>query len=266
MPRRKLPLAQAITVADTAYRSLSSAATREVTPALVRLEPRVSQQLETLSAALLAQVQVPRDDVDANGKPVRVMDTLLPFGAGTDLMRSWPHLLKLSDLPDAQRLANLYESLDPAEARSLPIEAYCYALGISPMRVLEMLTGIIVRQGAQGSTLLAAMWHPRVVEKTIQMALRDEGTADRATLHKATGFVPMPKGASTIVHIQQAAVSAAPAAFVPAPPPESTIRALADTFNEARGLPATPDAPAVIDVAVDEPDVDADDPDDSDDV
>jgi len=225
---------------DEAYKSLSTPE-RPVTAALIRSEPRITAQLEALSTALIKQVNVPREVMVEGGQKTIVMDTILPYNIAPNLLQSWPHLLKLSDMPDAQRIANLYESLDLATARILPVEAFCYALSISPMRILEILTGILVRQGAQASTIIAATWHPRVVEKTVEMALRDDGYSDRALLHKATNFTPSPKGSQTIINVQQHQQAVPAAVFVPAPPPEATVRSLADTFNEARGLPALPE-------------------------
>jgi hypothetical protein len=250
-PRTRKALSKIVDLSVAAYAALSTP-DRPITPALVRAEPSITRQLESLSTALMREVKVPREILDAHGKRITVLDTILPFGIGPDLRLSWPHLLKLSDLPDARAISQLYERLEPAQARSLPVEAFCIAAGLSPMRVIEILTGILVRQGATASTILAAVWHPRVVEKTVQMALQDDGVSDRATLHKATGFTPSPKGSQTIINVQNSANAAnIPAVFVPAPSPESTVRLLADTFNEARGLPALVTQPT-IDIAVDD--------------
>jgi hypothetical protein len=88
--------------------------------------------------------------------------------------------------------------------------------------------------------MLAALWHPRVVEKTIEMALTDEGIADRNALHRATGFTPLPKGSTTIVNVQQNAQGHVPGTCVHVPRPEDTIRRLAMAFNEARQTQTAP--------------------------
>jgi hypothetical protein len=100
--------------------------------------------------------------------------------------------------------------------------------------------------------------HPRVVEKSVEMALTDEGIEDRTLLAKATGFLPTPKGSRTTVNVAanaNAQSAANPQVLVAAPPPENTIRRLVDRLNEARGLPpvvvsALPavDAPRVIEI------------------
>jgi hypothetical protein len=82
--------------------------------------------------------------------------------------------------------------------------------------------------------MIAALAHPRVVEKTIERALTDEGIADRMALHKAMGFLPTPKGSQTIISIMQSAQANTAVQTVAAPPPEDTIRRLANRLNEAR--------------------------------
>jgi hypothetical protein len=99
------------------------------------------------------------------------------------------------------------------------------------LRILEVVTGVAVRLGTQASAILAAIWHSHVVEKTIEMALTDEGIADRNALHRATGFTPLPKGSTTIVNVQQNAQGQVPVNGFPAPRPEDTIRQLTAAFN-----------------------------------
>ena len=131
-----------------------------------------------------------------------------------------------------------YLAVPESYRRLLPAEAYCCAAAVSPWRILEVITGAAVRLGAQASAILAAVWHPRVVEKTIETALTDGGTADPNTLHRATGFTPLPKGSTTIVNVQNAQGQIP---SVPAPRPEDIIRRLEEVFNKApQMLPATP--------------------------
>jgi hypothetical protein len=148
-------------------------------------------------------------------------------------------LLQWSEDPEARRVLQKYLSVPKSYQPLLPAEAYCFAAGVSPWRILEAVAGVAVRLGAQASSILAAVWHPRVVEKTIEMALTDGGTVDRNTLHRATGFTPLPKGSTTIVNVQQNTHGQIPS--VPASRPEDTIRRLSELFNRAdQTLPPTP--------------------------
>jgi len=144
-------------------------------------------------------------------------------------------LLQWSEDQEAHKVLQKYRSVPESYRRLLPAEAYCCAAGVSPLRILEVVAGVAVRLGAQASSILAAVWHPRVVEKTIEMALMDGGTADRNTLHRATGFTPLPKGSTTIVNVQQN--SHRQETSVAAPRPEDTIRRLSELFNRLPALP-----------------------------
>jgi hypothetical protein len=152
--------------------------------------------------------------------------------------RSWPWYLETSDHADARKLLDIYYSTLKSHRRFLPIEAFCVAAGVSPLRILELITATCVRLGAQAATIIAAVNHPRVVEKTVEMALTDDGHLDRSDLHKAVGFLPTAKGSHTIVNVQQVATATAQAA-VAAPPPENTIRRMVNRFNDSRA-PALP--------------------------
>lgn len=165
-----------------------------------------------------------------------------PYGAGSDLARSWPLYLQSSESPHAYKLTEAYldavDAIGKRAADAMPIEAYCLTADVPTMTILEILVGVVVRQGAQASTIIAAVNHPRVVQKTVEMALTDDGIEDRNTLHKAVGFLPTPKGAQTTIQVTQNANAAATAqAASLAPPPEATIRKLADRFNADRAIP-----------------------------
>jgi hypothetical protein len=108
-----------------------------------------------------------------------------PDSAGTrplDYLRS-------SDDPEARKVLCAYLAVPESYRKLLPVEAFCLAAGVSPWRVLESIVVVAVRQGAQGSAILASIVHTRIVEKTIERALQDDGFRERALLHKAVGFI-----------------------------------------------------------------------------
>jgi hypothetical protein len=65
-------------------------------------------------------------------------------------------------------------------------------------------------------------------------------------LHKHANFLPTPAGARTNIVVTQNASATAAAQSVTAPPPEQTIRRLADRFNLARALPAEVTTPVPV--------------------
>lgn len=152
------------------------------------------------------------------------------------------YYLAASDSPEARALMSIRDSARAHVRRMLPIEAFCISAKVSPLRILEIITATAVRLGAQASTIIAAVTHPKVVEKTVEMALTDEGVEDRTILHKATGFLPSPKGSQTTIHVAANANAAAhhQTAVVSAPPPEHTIKTLNDRFNQRSNLIAEP--------------------------
>lgn len=215
-----------------------------VTQDAVAREVQITPHLNAIAAVIrragqpkvTTRVVLPADgDVGITEKTEHVP----PYGPGSDVARSWPWYLETSDHPDAKKLLSVYFSTFKIHRRVLPVEAFCVAANVSPLRILEIITATCVRLGAQASNIVAAVNHPRVVQKTVEMALTDEGVEDRAMLHKAAGFLPQPKGSQTNITIAANAQSnsAAQAAAVPAPPPEQTIRRMVNRFNEAKQLP-----------------------------
>lgn len=96
--------------------------------------------------------------------------------------------LQSSEDPEARKVADVYRSVPASYRRLLPAEAYCLAAGVSPWRVLEAITVVAVRQAGQSSAIVASLLHPRVVAKSVERALQDDGTRERMMLHRAMGF------------------------------------------------------------------------------
>jgi hypothetical protein len=151
------------------------------------------------------------------------------------------YYLKFSDSLEAKAVVELYYSLAKHTRDLVPLEAYCLAANVSTRRLFEVLMQACASVSQLASNITATINHPAVVEKTVEMALTDEGYKDRVVLHRATGFLPAPKGAQTNITIAQNATASATAqsASVPAPPPEQTIRRAVNRFNE-RTQPALP--------------------------
>jgi hypothetical protein len=98
-----------------------------------------------------------------------------------------------SEDPDARKVAKVYLTVPTSYRKLLPPEAFCQAAGVSPYRVLDIVTGIAVRFGAQTSAIMAGVMLPDVVQKTIDKAMQEEGTKERALLFRATGLLA-PRG------------------------------------------------------------------------
>lgn len=151
------------------------------------------------------------------------------------------YYLRASGLSDAEKVIDAYFSVSKLHARLLPIEAFCIKAGVSPLRVIEIIIITAMRMGTQASAFLAHVTSPSIVQATIEDALNGSDKvriAAQSMLHKATGFLPTPKGNQTSIVVTQNASPTAQVANVSAPPPESTIRRLVDRFNDgSKALP-----------------------------
>lgn len=119
-------------------------------------------------------------------RSVRGVDTDNP---ATAPVRPLEYLRSSAD-PSARKVLDAYDSVPESYRRLLRAEDFCHAAGVSPWRVLEIITVVVVRQAAQASDIITSLMHPRVVMKTIERALQDDGIRERRMLHRATGFLP----------------------------------------------------------------------------
>jgi hypothetical protein len=138
--------------------------------------------------------------------------------------------------PRVAQFLEAWDALDPSERHaSGTADAVRQQVGLKIVELLRIVAEMTYRIAMYKSQISAAMSHPEVVAKTVERALTDDGIADRMMLHKATGFLPMPKGAQTTVTVMQnAQANATSQPIVEAPSPEQTIRQLADAFNQSR--------------------------------
>ena len=97
--------------------------------------------------------------------------------------------LRSSEDPSARKVLEVYYAVPESYRRLLRPEDFCHAAGVSPWRVLEIITVVVVRQGAQSSAMVASILSPRVVAKTVEIALQDDGFRERRMLLRATGFL-----------------------------------------------------------------------------
>lgn len=225
-----------------------------ITPEQVAAAPQITPELRMIARTLRREGQPKRvrrdkivnsgvDSTDAVTVSTAIDDEhSAPYGPGTDLLSAWPHYLASDDHDDALKVLLAYRSVPRYRGRDrLPIEAYCVAAKVSPLTILGILVGSIVRMGVAARTVIAMVNHPRIVQKSVEMALTDEGIEDRTLLARATGFLPTPKGSQTIINVEaNASAQSASPVLVAAPPPEQTIRRAVDRFNDARLLPSAP--------------------------
>jgi len=150
--------------------------------------------------------------------------------------------------PRVRELLDTWDALDPSEQQdSGTAEAVRQRLGLAPIELLRIVADVACRIAMYKAQIITSLSHPLVVEKTVELALNAEDDSNKLAaqtiLHKATGFLPMPKGSQTTIALtQNAQANATSRSIVAVPPPEHTIRCLTERFNEMRGLPRSPAA------------------------
>lgn len=102
--------------------------------------------------------------------------------------------LRGSDETDAQTFIRKYDTCSASDLEKLTLEEIATAAGIGTIDLLGVATKALFEQSQTVAGVIAASAHPKVVAKSIQMALRDGGVREREMLHTATGFLPTPKG------------------------------------------------------------------------
>lgn len=221
----------------------------QITPQLAMIErtiKRSGQPRTRRSNSISTRRHNKSSPVTDRTSTVHTLDDSIPppYGPGSDIRTSWPFYLALTDHADARKVLSAYNSLSSSLQRVTPIEAYCVAASVSPLLVLDMLVAAVSRSGALAAAVVAAANQPRVVQKSVEMALTSEGILDRQLLARATGFLPSPRGSQINIHTS-ASANAQSAAVTPAsaPAPEQTNRRLAERLSELRGLPPAPPNP-----------------------
>lgn len=117
--------------------------------------------------------------------------------------------LRGDDSPDALAFVEKWDSISKSDLDRVSVEEICVAAGLTTRRLVEVITGALMQQARDATKLIVAAAQPGIVAKTAKMALTDFGNQDRDTFHKATGFLPQPKGTS--INLNQLNQSGLPA-------------------------------------------------------
>jgi hypothetical protein len=112
---------------------------------------------------------------------------------------------RLSNDEQVQWLVGKWDGLSPSDREALCISDLCAATGLRFSTLLGEVTARAFDHNSDVSRLIAAVNQPRVVEATVRSAIRigPDGTKDRQMLLAHSNFLPVPKSASTIFHMQQ---------------------------------------------------------------
>jgi hypothetical protein len=155
------------------------------------------------------------------------------LGIGLDNFIAMTRLARTSD-SSAARFLDAWDALGASEDSSAATaDDLCEQIGLSPLDLLKAVAEATLRFSMYTARLRAAVAMPSIVERSIEVALTDQGVADRRMQLQHSGFLPTPAGSQTNIAIMQSNTAAQPAVVV-APKPEETIRRLSERLNAVR--------------------------------
>jgi hypothetical protein len=155
------------------------------------------------------------------------------LGIGLDNFIAMTRLARTSD-SGAARFLDAWDALEVSEQLSAAAaDAVCEQIGLAPLDLLKAVADATIRFAMYTARLRAAVAMPSIVERSIEVALTDQGVADRKMQLQHSGFLPTPAGSQTNIAIMQLNTAAQPA-VVTAPKPEETIRRLSERLNAVR--------------------------------
>lgn len=204
---------------------------------------RILSSEEQLRAEAYELLEISPAEVEQQAK----IEHLFKAIGGKDVVFNY---LEGSEEPIARKVLEGRRLLDVRQLAAVPFEALCVYAKISPRKMFGLIAEEVAYQTAQASTLLARASHPDVVAATVAMSLLPSGTQERLMLHKAQGFVPVPKNSVTHVHGNQSIDARQQSVAVSVlPPVEDDIRRMSDRF-----LKVTPAPPPACMVPQEDPD------------
>jgi hypothetical protein len=187
------------------------------------MQTRSASQLPLPTEGLAVVSRNPRDD---QPRFQGTITSACAAGIGIDHFIAMVRLAHASD-PIAARFLDAWDAASE-EPSGRTADAICEQLGIVPLDLLKAAAGAAVHFSASTATILAAAALPSIVERSIEVALTQKGTADRKMQLQHSGFLPVPAG--TNIAIVQSNVAAQPV-VVAAPSPEQTIRRFTQRFH-----------------------------------
>ena len=107
--------------------------------------------------------------------------------------------------PQTQAFVEVWQQCSGKHRKELNLDAICAVKGLDPFRIFGSMAEAAMRSGYQLGAILAALSHPAVVAKSIQVALTTDGVKDREMQLKHANFLPLPKGSQISVVNQLAA-------------------------------------------------------------
>jgi hypothetical protein len=123
------------------------------------------------------------------------------LGIGLDNFIAMTRLARTSD-SSAARFLDAWDALGTSEVLSAATaDAVCEQIGLAPLDLLKAVADATIRFAMYTARLRAAVAMPSIVERSIEVALTDQGVADRKMQLQHSGFLPIPAGSQTNIAI-----------------------------------------------------------------
>jgi hypothetical protein len=147
--------------------------------------------------------------------------TKVKQGAGS--VKKAIEALRADDSEDAQSFLEKYDSVSESDRQRLKLEDFVAVSGLSARDFIETLTGALMQQCQDVTKMMVAVAQPKVIAATIKAATdqvpivafsqlmgknivvgkTNGDTKAMELFHKATGFLPTPKGSNTTINLNQ---------------------------------------------------------------
>ncbi len=118
-------------------------------------------------------------------------------------------LARLSEDERMQKAVDAWDRLSASDQVAVRLEMICEAAELSPSEFVGEIARAAYRWNMDVSTLIAMLAQPRIVEKMTELAEHPDGHHDRKMLLQSSGFLPLPKGARTTIHVSAQAAAIA---------------------------------------------------------
>lgn len=106
--------------------------------------------------------------------------------------------LRLSTTDEAVQFLDKYDSVSESDMERLSIEEICVAANVAPKRLLELAVSSLMEDSQSSGAIIAATYHPQVIEATAREALESWGVDEKRMFLSGSGFLPSTKGGGNV--------------------------------------------------------------------
>jgi hypothetical protein len=106
--------------------------------------------------------------------------------------------IRFSSHPEVEKFLDVWDQTTPMDREVVPLEAFALKADIDFVSFLGECIFALQNQFANIVKIIAVTSHPKVMQATIDNALKPRGYQDRKMIHQAMRFLPQNKGATNV--------------------------------------------------------------------